>query len=136
MQGAAIEGAGTTSLRCLSFTPVALQSGTIVPELWGVNGLTMLSVPKPIGADKTREANTLAKAIGAEITELRKSRGWSQAEVAHLTGYTEKWIRSTEMGANTTVELLAAVAFLFSIKLSELIIAAEQKVEQNRKLQS
>lgn len=88
-------------------------------------------VPKPIGADKTREASTLAKAIGSEITELRRSRGWSQAEVAHLTGYTEKWIRSTEMGANTTVELLAAVAFLFSIRLSDLILAAESKINQS-----
>ena len=87
---------------------------------------------KPIGADKKREANTLAKAIGAEITDLRKSRGWSQADVAHLTGYTEKWVRSTEMGANTTVELLATMALLFSIKLSDLTIAAEQRIDQSR----
>jgi transcriptional regulator with XRE-family HTH domain len=89
-------------------------------------------VAKPIGADKKRDATTLAKAIGAEITDLRKSRGWSQAEVAHLTGYTEKWIRSTEMGANTTVELLAAMSFLYSVKLSDLVIAAERRVDQNR----
>lgn len=87
---------------------------------------------KPVGADKKREASTLAKAIGAEITELRKSRQWSQAEVAHLTGYTEKWIRSTEMGANTTIELLAAMALLFSIKLSELVIAAEKRAARSR----
>ena len=86
-------------------------------------------MPKPVGADKKREASTLAKAIGAEITDLRKSKGWSQAEVAHLTGYTEKWVRSTEMGANTTIELLAAMAFLFSIKLSDLIVAAEKRGE-------
>lgn len=91
----------------------------------------MSCVAKPIGADKKREANTLAKAIGAEITDLRKSRGWSQAEVAHLTGYTEKWIRSTEMGSNTTVELLAAMAVLFAIKLSDLVISAERRVDQN-----
>lgn len=89
----------------------------------------MSYVPKPVGADKKREASTLAKAIGAEITDLRKAKGWSQAEVAHLTGYTEKWVRSTEMGANTTIELLAAMAFLFSVKLSDLIVAAEKRVE-------
>lgn len=87
---------------------------------------------KPIGADKKREASTLAKAIGAEITDLRKSRGWSQAELAHLTGYTEKWVRSTEMGANTTVELLATMALVFSIKLSELAAAAERRVDQSQ----
>ena len=91
-----------------------------------------MSVAKPIGADKQRAATTLAKAIGAEITDMRTSRGWSQAEVAHLTGYTEKWIRSTEMGANTTVELLAAMAFLFSVKLSDLVSAGERRVERNR----
>ena len=86
---------------------------------------------KPIGADKKREANTLAKAIGAEITELRVSKGWSQAEMAHLVGYTEKWVRSTEMGANTTVELLAAVAVLFSTRLSDIVLAAERRIEQS-----
>ena len=92
----------------------------------------MFYVAKPVGADKKRGASTLAKAIGAEITDLRRSRGWSQAEVAHLTGYTEKWVRSTEMGANTTIELLAAMALLFSVKLSDLIIAGERRVEQSR----
>lgn len=92
----------------------------------------MVCVAKPVGADKKREASTLAKAIGAEITDLRRSKGWSQAEVAHLIGYTEKWVRSTEMGANTTIELLAAMAILFSLKLSDLVIAAEKRVEENR----
>jgi ribosome-binding protein aMBF1 (putative translation factor) len=89
-------------------------------------------VAKPIGADKKREATTLAKAIGAEITTLRTSRGWSQADVAHLVGYSEKWVRSTEMGANTTGDLLAAMAFLFSIKLSDLVIAGELRVERSK----
>jgi transcriptional regulator with XRE-family HTH domain len=89
-------------------------------------------VAKRIGADKKRQANTLAKAIGAEITELRVSKGWSQTEMAHLVGYTEKWVRSTEMGANTTVELLAAVAFLFSTRLSDIVQAAERRIEQSR----
>ena len=89
-------------------------------------------VPKPIGADNKREVTTLAKAIGAELTDLRKSKGWSQADEAHFVGYSERWIRSTEMGRNTTVELLAAMCFLFSIKLSELVIAAERRVELNK----
>lgn len=91
----------------------------------------MVYVAKPVGADKKREASTLARAIGAEITELRRSKSWSQAEVAHLIGYTEKWVRSTEMGANTTIELLAAMAILFSLKLSDLVLAAEKRVEQS-----
>jgi transcriptional regulator with XRE-family HTH domain len=89
-------------------------------------------VAKPIGADKKREATTLAKAIGAETTALRTSRGWTQLEVAHLVGYSEKWVRSTEMGANTTGDLLAAMAFLFSIKLSDLVVAGERRVEQGK----
>jgi transcriptional regulator with XRE-family HTH domain len=91
-----------------------------------------VNVAKPIGADKKREATTLAKAIGAELTALRTSRKWTQLEVAHLVGYSEKWVRSTEMGANTTVDLLAAMAFLFSIKLSDLVIAGERGVEPGK----
>jgi len=91
-----------------------------------------VNVAKPIGADKKREATTLAKAIGAKLTALRTSRRWTQLEVAHLVGYSEKWVRSTEMGANTTGDLLAAMAFLFSIKLSDLVIAGERGVEQGK----
>ena len=91
-----------------------------------------VNVAKPIGADKKREATTLAKAIGAKLTALRTSRRWTQLEVAHLVGYSEKWVRSTEMGANTTVDLLAAMAFLFSIKLSDLVTAGERRVEQDK----
>jgi transcriptional regulator with XRE-family HTH domain len=90
-------------------------------------------VAKLIGADKKREATTLAKAIGAEITDLRTSKGWSQADVAQLVGYSEKWVRSTEMGANTTGDLLAAMAFLFSLKLSDLVLAGERRVDQSNK---
>ena len=91
-----------------------------------------VNVAKPIGADKKREATTLAKAIGAKLTALRTSRRWTQLEVAHLVGYSEKWVRSTEMGANTTGDLLAAMAFLFSIKLSDLVTAGERRVEQDK----
>ena len=92
-----------------------------------------VGVAKSVGADKKREANTLARAIGAEITRLRVSKGWSQAEMAHLIGYTEKWVRSTEMGANTTVELLAAVSSLFSTQLSDIIAAAESGIKKSTK---
>ncbi len=91
-------------------------------------------VAKPIGADKKREANTLAKAIGAELTDLRTTRGWSQAQVAHMVGYSEKWVRSTEMGANTTMELLTAMTLLYSVRFSDLALAAEQRVERSKKV--
>jgi transcriptional regulator with XRE-family HTH domain len=89
-------------------------------------------VAKSIGADKTREENTLAQAIGAELTDLRQGKGWSQQKLADRLGYDVSHVRQTEMGGNPTLEFLAAVATLFALQLSEFIQRAEKRLGQNR----
>ena len=51
-----------------------------------------------------------------------------------MVGYSEKWVRSTEMGANTTMELLTAMTLLYSVRFSDLALAAEQRVERSKKV--
>jgi transcriptional regulator with XRE-family HTH domain len=87
-------------------------------------------VAKQVGADKTRVNRTLAEALGAELTNLRKSQHLSQQAVADRLGYDVSYVRQTEMGSNPTLKLLIAFASLFSIKLSELVIRAERRLEQ------
>lgn len=85
-------------------------------------------MPKAIGADKKRETNTLAQAIGTELTELRRARKLSQQRLADRLGYDVSHVRQTEMGGNPTLEFLNAVATYFSLKLSEFIKNAEGRV--------
>ena len=89
-------------------------------------------MPKAIGADKTRETRTLAQAIGAELTELRRSKKLSQQKLADRLGYDVSHVRQTEMGGNPTLEFLNAIATFFSLNLSEFIHRAERRVTPAR----
>ena len=83
-------------------------------------------MPKAIGADKKRETKTLAQAVGAELTDLRRSKKLSQEKLADRLGYDVSHVRQTEMGGNPTLEFLNAVATFFSLKLSDFIDRAEK----------
>ncbi len=85
-------------------------------------------MPKAIGADKERETKTLAQAIGAELTDLRRSKKLSQQKLADRLGYDVSHVRQTEMGGNPTLEFLNAVATFFSLKLSDFLHRAELRV--------
>jgi transcriptional regulator with XRE-family HTH domain len=89
-------------------------------------------VPKAIGADKKRETRTLAQAVGAELTELRRSKKLSQQKLADRLGYDVSHVRQTEMGGNPTLEFLTAIATFFSLNLSEFIHGAERRVTPAR----
>ena len=88
-------------------------------------------VAKALGADKKRKSGTLAEAIGAELTELRRAKGWSQQKLADRLGYDITHVRQTEMGGNPTLELLVAIATAFSLTLSEFILKAESRMERH-----
>ena len=88
---------------------------------------------KRLGADKKRIDSTLAEALGAEVTELRKSYRLSQQKLADRLGYDVSYVRQTEMGANPTLELLIAFASVFSLRLSRLIEMAEERLKKAKK---
>ena len=89
-------------------------------------------MPKNIGADKKRETKTLAQAIGAELTDLRRSKKLSQQKLADRLGYDVSHVRQTEMGGNPTLEFLNAVATFFSLRLSDFIDRAELRITPAR----
>ena len=83
---------------------------------------------KAIGADKKRGNQTLAQAIGAELTDLRQAKDLSQQTLADRLGYDVSYVRQTEMGGNPTLQFLEAVASFFALKLSEFIHKAEARI--------
>jgi len=81
---------------------------------------------KPIGADKERKVRNLDEALGAELTDLRTRRHWSQQRLAEVAGYDESYIRQMERGTKSaTLRTLSDLASAFSISVSALIRRAE-----------
>lgn len=88
---------------------------------------------KPIGADKERKARNLDEALGAELTDLRTRRRWSQQRFAEIAGYDESYIRQMERGTKSaTLRTLSNLASAFSISVSVLIRRAESRVAKRQ----
>jgi transcriptional regulator with XRE-family HTH domain len=88
-------------------------------------------VAKPIGADKERKVRNLDEALGAELTDLRTRRRWSQQHLAEIAGYDESYIRQMERGTKSaTLRTLSDLAAAFSISVSALIQRAELRVRK------
>ena len=84
---------------------------------------------KPIGADKERKVRNLDEALGAELTDLRTRRRWSQQRLAEIAGYDESYIRQMERGTKSaTLRTLSDLAAAFSVSVSVLIRRAELRV--------
>lgn len=83
---------------------------------------------KPIGADKERKVRNLDEALGAELTNLRTRRRWSQQKLAEIAGYDESYIRQMERGTKSaTLRTLSNLAAAFSMSVSILIKRAEAR---------
>jgi len=88
-------------------------------------------VAKPIGADKERKARNLDEALGAELTDLRTRRRWSQERLAEIAGYDESYIRQMERGTKSaTLRTLSNLASAFSIPVSVLVRRAESRIRK------
>jgi transcriptional regulator with XRE-family HTH domain len=89
------------------------------------------SVAKSIGADKERKVRNLDEAFGAELTDLRTRRRWSQQKLAEIAGYDESYIRQMERGTKSaTLRTLSNLASAFSISVSILIKRAEARLKE------
>jgi transcriptional regulator with XRE-family HTH domain len=89
-------------------------------------------VPKQIGADKERKTRHLDEALGAELTDLRIRRRWSQQRLAETAGYDESYIRQLERGTKSaTLRTLSDLASAFSMSVSALIERAERRLPRS-----
>ena len=87
---------------------------------------------KPIGADKERKVRNLDEALGAELTDLRTRRHWSQQKLADTAGYDESYIRQMERGTKSaTLRTLSNLASAFSLPVSVLIRRAEARLPKH-----
>jgi transcriptional regulator with XRE-family HTH domain len=58
--------------------------------------------------------------LGAKIRQLRKERGWSQAELARRAGISQPTIASIECGTQRTARNIQNVAKALGVSVSEL----------------
>jgi transcriptional regulator with XRE-family HTH domain len=88
-------------------------------------------VPKPIGAGKKRSASNLQEAVGAELTDLRTNRKWSQQRLAEMLGYDVTYIGDVERGEKSpTLRTLIDLAQVFETSVSGIVQAAELRTER------
>ncbi len=75
--------------------------------------------------------------LGRRIRDLRIERGWSQEELADVSGLHRNYVGSAERGErNLTVSSLQALAGAFGLTLSELLEGLDQglKTDQEKAL--
>ena len=89
---------------------------------------------KSVGADNTRRFDTPREVFGLAITELRVSRGESQATVAPRVGCEEYHLRNVEQGKeNFSFDLMYAIVGYFEmLPLSRFWNFAEGLAEASR----
>jgi len=61
------------------------------------------------------------------VRKLRLQRGWSQEQLAEMTGLSVRTIQRIERGQNAGLESLNALAAVFEVDLSELNISEAQQ---------
>jgi transcriptional regulator with XRE-family HTH domain len=72
------------------------------------------------------ESRAYFKAVGARICQLRKSRGFTQAELARAIGVSQQAVFAYELGERrVSVLLLDKIARVFSVPVEELMGIAQ-----------
>lgn len=80
------------------------------------------------------ESRAYFKALGARICQLRKARGFTQAEMARAIGVSQQAVFAYELGERrVSVLVLAKIARVFSVPVEELIgIARPARTAKSR----
>ena len=74
---------------------------------------------------------------GRRIQKLRKGKGLTQEQLASLLKVTDRHIRSVESGErNASIDLLVALANLFSVSLDYLILGKPTRHQIRNELQT
>jgi transcriptional regulator with XRE-family HTH domain len=90
-------------------------------------------VPRPIGIPSRRQTDTIEKALGATVTELRIRKGVSQAALADKLGYSISYISKLERGQmNPTLRTLFDLADSLGIEPDVLVKTMKRGFDQAR----
>ena len=90
-------------------------------------------VPRPIGILSRRQTDTIEKALGATVTELRIRKGVSQAALADKLGYSVSYISKLERGQmNPTLRTLFDLADSLGIEPDLLVKTMKRGFDQAR----
>ncbi|MBM0105201.1 helix-turn-helix transcriptional regulator [Steroidobacter sp. S1-65] len=81
------------------------------------------------------ESRDYFKALGAHISFLRKSRGYTQAELARALGVSQQAVFAYELGERrVSVLILARLAKVFAVPIEQLIGMARPVHDPKRRL--
>jgi transcriptional regulator with XRE-family HTH domain len=90
-------------------------------------------VAKKIGADRERSTTSLPGALGAELTDRRTKKGWSQQALAERLGYDINYVGQIERAEKSpSLTTLISFATAFDTSLSEIFKAAEERLSPRK----
>ena len=90
-------------------------------------------MPRPIGIPSRRQTDTIEKALGATVTELRIRKGVSQAALADKLGYSISYISKLERGQmNPTLRTLFDLADSLGIEPDVLVKTMKRAFDHAR----
>ena len=90
-------------------------------------GLDVLLRMSPLGPKVSRADKRLTNADGEKIVRLRRSRGWSQEELARHAHVADRTVERAEGGRPIYIRTICEIAAALRIAPSELMIAAETR---------
>lgn len=94
-------------------------AGTFNPEVvwWADLPRERRRVPVP------HDPRKVAKTVGARVAELRRRRGWTQADLGERLGCTPQWVSKIEIGGRMSLDTLVELANAFRIDVTALFDA-------------
>ena len=72
----------------------------------------------------------IRKQVGLNLKRIRKERGWSQEQLAELTGLSARTIQRIERGQTPSLESARAMAAVFEVDLSTFTTGEPQMNEK------
>lgn len=97
--------------------------------------MTNVASPARKAATIKRESRVYFAALGRRITELRKSRGYTQAEFARKLGVSQQAVFAYEIGdRRTSVVILERIARLYAMSIDQVIGLAPERRSPWRRL--
>jgi transcriptional regulator with XRE-family HTH domain len=88
-------------------------------------------VPRPIGIPNRRQTDTIEKALGATVTQLRIRKGVSQAALADKLGYSTSYISKLERGQmNPTLRTFFDLADSLAIEPDALVKTIKRRFNE------
>ncbi len=77
---------------------------------------------RDFGGVRKLDPERVVEGVGRRIAELRREKGWTQAQLGERINFTFQYVARIEAGVNLTIHSLTHLANAFRVSISELFV--------------